>query len=111
VSSMYAERPGLVVYGGSGRDYWNEEPIKEGATVRERQAIITIPDTTKMAVLVNIHESDIKQVKVGQKAKVTVEAFANQRLTGEVSKVSVLPDSENRWRNPDIKVYETTVKI
>lgn len=111
VSSMYAERPGLVVYGGSGRDYWNEEPIKEGATVRERQAIITIPDTTKMAVLVNIHESDIKQVKVGQQAKVTVEAFANQKLTGEVTKVSVLPDSENRWRNPDIKVYETTVKI
>ncbi|MEX2016531.1 MAG: hypothetical protein WD873_07800, partial [Candidatus Hydrogenedentales bacterium] len=47
----------------------------------------------------------------GQQATVRVEAFANQRLTGEVTKVSVLPDSENRWRNPDIKVYETTVKI
>jgi HlyD family secretion protein len=108
---MVAEREGLVVYGGSGPNYWNEEPIKEGATVRERQAIITIPDMAKMAVKVNIHESDIKKVAVGQRVRIRIDAFPDRRLMGEVAKVAVLPDAENRWMNPDLKVYQTTIRI
>ncbi|MFO1498297.1 MAG: HlyD family efflux transporter periplasmic adaptor subunit [Verrucomicrobiota bacterium] len=108
-----AKRQGLVVYGGGNEDgfYYGEERIREGATVRERQAIITIPDTTKMAVKVKIHETYIKKVEKGQKAKITVDAFPDKMLEGEVMKVGVLPDSQNRWMNPDLKVYLTTVRI
>lgn len=108
---MVAERAGLVVYGGEGRGYWNEEPIKEGATIRERQTIITIPDMTTMAVKVNIHESDIKKIVVGLRARIRMDAFPDQKLEGEVTKVAVLPNAENRWMNPDLKVYETTIRI
>jgi multidrug efflux pump subunit AcrA (membrane-fusion protein) len=108
---MVAERAGLVVYGGSSRRYWDDEPIKEGTTVREKQSIITIPDMSKMAVKVNIHESDIKRIAVGQRASVRVDAFPDRVLHGEVVKVGVLPDAENRWMNPDLKVYETTISI
>ncbi len=79
--------------------------------MRERQAIITIPDMTRMAVNVKIHESYIKKVRKGQKAKITIDAFPDQTLTGEVTKVAVLPDSQNRWMNPDMKVYQTTIAI
>ncbi|MBP8258468.1 MAG: efflux RND transporter periplasmic adaptor subunit [Verrucomicrobia bacterium] len=111
-----AERPGLVVYGGgSGGDdrrfYGSEEQIREGATVRERQSIITIPDMTQMSVRLRIHESHIKKVQRGQKARIQVDAFPDQPLTGEVIKVGVLPDSINRYMNPDMKVYVTTVAI
>lgn len=108
-----ATKPGLVVYGG-GRDdvfYYGEERIREGATVRERQTMITIPDLTRMAVNVKIHESHIKKIKKGMKAAIRVDAFADQPLTGEVTKVGVLPDSQNRWMNPDLKVYLTTIAI
>jgi len=108
-----ATKPGLVVY-GSARDeyYWGgEERIREGATVRERQTMITIPDLTKMSARVKIPESYIKKVKKGQKAKITVETAPDQKLTGEVTKVGVLPDSENRWMNPDMKVYLTTITV
>lgn len=109
---IFAKKTGLVVY-GSGRDefYGNQEPMREGATVRERQAIITIPDLTRMSVNVKIHETYIKKIRKGQKARVTVDAFADKVLTGEVTKVSVLPDSQNRWMNPDLKVYSVTVAI
>jgi hypothetical protein len=109
-----AQRPGLVVYGGSREDmmfYGGEERIREGATVRERQSIITIPDMTKMSVRVKIHESYIKKIKKGQKARITVDAFPDQVLEGEVTQVGVLPDSQNMWMNPDLKVYLTTVTI
>ncbi len=109
---MYAKRPGLVVYGGGGDRYWgNEEQIKEGATIRERQTIITIPDMSNMAVKVKIHESEIKLVEKNQRVRILVDAQRDRPLTGVVSKVAVLPDSENRWMNPDLKVYETTIKI
>lgn len=111
--SIRAKRQGLVVYGGGNEEgfYYGEERIREGATVRERQAIITIPDTTKMSVRVKIHETYIKKVQKGQKAKITVDAFPDKMLEGEVMKVGVLPDSQNRWMNPDLKVYLTTVRI
>jgi multidrug efflux pump subunit AcrA (membrane-fusion protein) len=66
---------------------------------------------TKMSVNVKIHESYIKKIKKGQKARITVDAFPDQPLTGEISKVGVLPDSQNRWMNPDLKVYLTTIII
>jgi HlyD family secretion protein len=112
--AIVAQKSGLVVYGG-GRDqefyYGGEERIREGATVRERQAIITIPDMSRMSVNVKIHESYIKKVKRGLKARITVDAFPDEVLTGEVIKVGVLPDSQNRWMNPDLKVYLTTIAI
>lgn len=111
--TIRAQKSGLVVYGG-GRDdsyFRGEEMIREGATVRERQAIITIPDMTRMSVNVKIHETYIKKVQKGQKARVTVDAFPDKVLTGEVTKVGVLPDSQNRWMNPDLKVYGVTVAL
>jgi HlyD family secretion protein len=107
-----AEKAGLVVYGGGEERYWRgEEQIREGATVRERQSIITIPDMSRMSVKVKIHESHIKKVQRGQKARVTLDAFPDEVLEGEVTQVAVLPDSEDRWMNPDMKVYRTTIAI
>jgi multidrug resistance efflux pump len=110
-----AERPGLVVYGSAdtGQPFrgGNQEPIQEGATVRERQAILTIPDMTEMAVRVNIHESSVQRVAEGQTVAVRIDAFPDMRLTGEVIKVAVVADSGNAFMNPDLKVYPTIVRI
>src|SRR5687768_4559544 len=110
--SIRAKRPGLVVYGGRNRyEYYPQEEIREGALVREQQPILTIPDMTKMSVKVRIHESHIKKVRKGQMVKITLDAFPDKTLTGEVTKVGVLPDSQNQWMNPDMKVYLTTITI
>lgn len=108
-----AKKVGLVVYGSGNmnRYYYGEEQIREGALVREQQPIITIPDMTKMAVKVRIHETYIKKIQKGQKARITLDAFPDKLLEGEVSKLGVLPDSQNRWMNPDLKVYLTTLTI
>lgn len=111
--SITAKKPGLVVY-GSGRDegfVYGQEPIREGATVRDRQTIITIPDMTKMSVRVKIHESYIKKIQKSQKARITLDAYPDKILDGEVSKVAVLPDSANRYLSPDLKIYQTTIAI
>lgn len=106
-----AQKSGLVIYANDPRSFGSNEQIREGATVRERQTILTIPDMRKMAVRVRIHESYIKRVQRGLKAKVQVDAFPEDILNGEVTKVSVIPDSGSRWMNPDLKVYPTVVSI
>lgn len=109
--TIKAERPGLVVY-GDGSDRWDpDEVIREGAKVRERQAIITIPDMRHMAVKVRIHESQVKRVRKGMKVEIKADAEPDRMLVGEVSSVGVLPDSENRRFNPDQKVYKTIITI
>ncbi len=110
---IVAEHEGLIVYGDSNNWYsWGRaEPIRQGSRVGHQQTLLTIPDITQMAVKVKIHESAIKKIKKGQKAKITVEAFPDENLSGEVTKVGVLPSSENRWLNPDLKVYEVTISV
>jgi multidrug efflux pump subunit AcrA (membrane-fusion protein) len=64
-----------------------------------------------MSVKLKIHESHIKKIKKGMKANIRIDAFPDEKLSGEVTKVGVLPDSQNRWMNPDMKVYVTTISI
>ena len=111
-----AELPGLVVYGGSdqGSSRYrssSQEAIQEGATVRERQPILTIPDMREMAVSVDIHESAVQRVAVGQPAVIFIDAYPDVRLTGEVIKVAVVADSANSFMNPDLKVYPSQIRI
>lgn len=106
-----APRTGLVVYGSGEQDWHSNENIEEGATVRERQVLLTIPDTSVMAVRVQVHESFVKKVRPGQKARIRVDAYPNEQLTGTVHRIAVLPDSQNRWLSPDLKVYSTMIHI
>ena len=117
LATIRADTPGLVVYGAADqnssrfRGGSSQEAIQEGATVRERQPILTIPDMREMSVKVNIHESAVQRVAIGQRVKVTIDAFPGVLLEGEVVKVAVVADSANAFMNPDLKVYPTVVKI
>ncbi len=109
-----AELPGLVAYGGAKDNYYTSryyEGISEGATLKTGQPIITIPDMSKLGVEVNIHESHIKKIELGQKVYITAESVPDKTLIGRISKVAVLPDSNASRYNPSLKVYPATVEI
>ena len=108
---IYAPAPGLVVYYKSNSRYNSSPPVEEGAMVRERQMLITLPDMSVMRMDVKVHESAIDMVRSGQKAKVSVDAISGQVFHGTVRQVAPLPDSQVSWLNPDLKVYLTQVVI
>lgn len=109
--TITAKLPGLVVYGNPNDPPWrSEERIRVGASIWERTTILTIPDMSRMGVKLGIHESHIKKVSKGLKAKITADAFPNDPLDGEIIKVAVIPDA-NRWFNPDSKTYQTTIQL
>ena len=108
---IVAPSDGMIVYANDpSRVFNNRVQIEEGATVRERQKILSIPDLGAFVVNVKVHESVIDRVAPGQKARVKVDAFPDQVLTGVVIVVAPLPDPSNffQW---DVKVYSTQIKL
>jgi hypothetical protein len=64
-----------------------------------------------MAVDANIHETVIARIEEGLRSEIRIDAFPDKLLKGYVKKVALLPDSQNRWYNPELKVYKTSVAI
>ena len=111
-AKIHAPQDGLVVYASSSQFSGNiQNLIEEGATVRQRQEIIKLPDTSQMLVEVRVHESHVLQVQPGLTAYVTVDSIPDRRFQAKVRKVAVLPNSQSSWSNPNLKVYSTEVLI
>ncbi|QXD25295.1 efflux RND transporter periplasmic adaptor subunit [Opitutia bacterium ISCC 51] len=110
-TKRYAPQDGLLVYAMSSSRYSNESMIEEGATIRQRQAIVKIPDTSQMKVEIKVHESYVNQVRVGQTAFIVLDSLPDDRFRGEVTKIAVLPDAQSRYGNSNLKVYSTEIVI
>lgn len=106
-----AKQDGLVVYAMSENRFSSESLIEEGAVVRNRQELIKLPDTSRMKVTIKVHESHVGLVQPGQPAFVKLDSMPDQRFEGVVEKVALLPDSQSRFGNPNLKVYNTEVVV
>jgi len=106
---IYAPQDGMVAYAVSQSRYYREE-IREGAAVRPRQQLLSLPNLTKMQVKTAVHESVLDQIRQGLPATVRVDAFADRVYHGSVKSVAVLPDPGG-YLSSDTKVYETVVTV
>ncbi len=107
-----APSPGIIVYGTSAD--WHqrrEDPIEVGDMVRRGQKIFTIPNSNVMGVELRVHESSVNKVLPGLDVTVTVEAHPDLAFRGKVVKVAPLPDPQQGWLDPGVKVYTTYVTI
>ncbi|MFH1265743.1 MAG: HlyD family efflux transporter periplasmic adaptor subunit, partial [Planctomycetota bacterium] len=109
--TIRAPQSGQVVYANVSNHRGGQEVIiEEGTMMRERQAIIKLPDPNDMQVKAKINEARVSAVKVGMEVSIELDAFPNLKLTGTVEKVSEYP-LPSAWYAGDVKEYETTVKI
>ena len=87
--SIYAKRPGLVVY----EEFLNAGPrrkIRVGDRVTGSQGLVTIPEVNRMTVEASVTEADVRRVRPGQAAIVRLEAFPDLRLAGAIARVGTL---------------------
>ena len=109
---MHAPSDGVVVHANrySSRGGNAEFVVEAGATVRERQEIIRLPDPSLMQVKCKVNESRITLIREGMAARIEIDAIPGMRLTGRVIKV-------NRYAEPgsyfssSIKEYATIIEI
>lgn len=110
LTKILAPQDGLVVYPFTER-WSNSGQIEEGATVRQRQEIIKLPDISQMLVDLKVHESYVNQIRPGLSANVTIDSLPDSHFKGVVRKIAPLPDTQSRYSNPNLKVYSTEVLI
>lgn len=66
--------------------------------------LFTIADLSDVFVLINVYESDISNVQVGDQVKITTLSFPDKVFTGKIDKIYEVLD-------PDNKVVKARVKI
>lgn len=104
--------PGLVAYGShAGTAKFSNDAIEEGAAVRFRQTLLTIPNMSAMSAGVSIHESQVKKVRLGQPCRIVVDAEPGKTLTGTLREMAVLPDSTSSRFTPNLKLYPAVVHV
>lgn len=108
---ILAPAEGMVVYANDlSRTKGLRPQIEEGATIRERQKIFSIPDLSEFVVIAKVRESVIDRVKPGLEARVKVEGFGKEAMIGVILNVAPLHDPIMS-EAPIAKFYTTRIKL
>lgn len=88
----------------------------ESVSTQFDSPVVTIADRSKLRVRVDVDETDVANLRQGQPAYVTADAFANRRFTGHVVRVGqVLGKKTVRTDEPaervDTKILETLIEL
>ncbi len=83
---LTAPTDGIVIY----EPRWDGEFWRVGSSPWGGQTLLRLPDMNTMQVVAWVHEVDTPRVAAGQKATITLDAFPDMPLTGEIAKVADL---------------------
>jgi RND family efflux transporter MFP subunit len=107
---IYAPADGVIVRANNPFRTGGPVLVEENATVRERQKLVSIVDfRSPLQVNAKIHESMIDRLTPGQKARIQVDAFADEKYTGVVTELAPLPDPLASSRGT--KVFSAKVRL
>lgn len=107
---IHAPQDGMVVYANEyrGRHVAQQTvTIEEGATVRERQTILRLPDLSQMQVKVDVHESTVEDLRRNMRVRINIQG---REFQGTVISIANQPEPSGRFPG-NVKEYVTTVKI
>jgi hypothetical protein len=100
-----APKPGMVIY---AKDRYGIK-IQIGSVLTPWSPIIaTLPDMTKMISETYINEIDIAKIKTGQKVTLSIDAFPDKELKGEVISVANIGQPMPK---SDSKVFQVNIRI
>ncbi len=108
-----APSAGMAVYATTVRPRrWGQtEPLQVGQEVVERAELIYLPAATGMKAEIKVQEASLTKIRLGQPARITIDALPGRLFPGRLSRIGVLPDSQDRWMNPDLKQYNCDVLL
>ncbi|MCA9217405.1 MAG: TolC family protein [Planctomycetales bacterium] len=108
--TILAPQDGMVVYANERGGRFGQQgnsTIEEGATVRDLQTILRLPDLAQMQVKVNVHETKVEEIQLDMRARVNVQG---RELVGYVTSIANQPESTSFFQG-NVKEYATKVKV
>jgi hypothetical protein len=102
---IMAPADGMVIY----KREWGGAKRKVGSEISPWDPVVaTLPDLSSMISKTYVNEIDVSKVKVGQKVRITVDAFPEKSYTGVVTSVANIGE---QLPNTDAKVFEVIIKV
>lgn len=104
-----AETAGIIVY-DSGQN-WRPPDLSVGALVPSRNRLMRIPDMATLRVFSRVFEGVSEKVAVGTPVVVRLDSRPGETFAAHVDIVASLASTENRWLNPNIKVFPVEIVL
>jgi multidrug efflux pump subunit AcrA (membrane-fusion protein) len=102
---VLAPQEGMVIYAKS----WGGKKKIPGSTISPwNPRVATLPDLSQMQIKSYVNEIDISKVKVGQEVQISVDAFPDKKLGGEVVSVANIGEE---LKNSSAHVFEVVIKV
>jgi RND family efflux transporter MFP subunit len=109
--TIAAPQDGVVKYAHVMNGRGDQEFIvEEGTIVRDRQAIIRIPNADVMRVNLTVNESLVQYVRPGLTAVISPVGLGDRVLRGTVDKINQYAEPTG-WRQANVKEYKAFVAI
>jgi HlyD family secretion protein len=108
--TITAPTDGVIIYGDPDRG-WDAEEIRVGGDAYYDRVLMTIPDSSEMAVTINVHEADIGKVKDGMRATVRSELQRGTSHGAVVAKIDSVANAGNRRWGETVRRFKVELKI
>src|SRR4029078_10226610 len=70
--------------------------VDVGASVGQNAPVVEVVDISRVRLIANIVEKDLKQLQTGDTTRVQVDAFPGETFTGRIARVSPVLDQATR---------------
>ena len=75
-----------------------------GAFVSANAPIVDVVDITRVRLVVNVIEKDLKQIGVGNSARVEVDAFPGESFEGRIARIAPVLDPATRTASVEVEI-------
>lgn len=103
---IHAPSPGIAIIRRNG---YTRNKFQVDDQTYPGNALIGLPDLSKMKALVQINEIDIAKVKIGQRTIITLDAYSDTSFTGKITEIATL--AHNKSREEKVKVFDVVVLL
>jgi RND family efflux transporter MFP subunit len=85
--------------------------VDPGAFVSQSSPVVEVVDITRVRMVANIIEKDLKQIGVGDTARVEVDAFPGEDFMGRIARVSPVLDPSTRTAAIEVEIANPQYRL
>ena len=85
--------------------------VDPGAMVNTNTAIVSVVDISRLKLIVNVVEKDLRNVTAGDVGVVEVDAYPGERFNGRIARVAPVLDPATRTASIEIEIPNTDKRL
>ena len=85
--------------------------VDPGASVGQNAPVVEVVDISRVRMIANVVEKDLKQLQSGDSTRVEVDAFPGETFTGRIARVSPILDPQTRTAPIEVEIPNPSFRL